>query len=107
MGPFVTILLIIVAVVLLLVIANIKIVPQAKAFVVEEKRKMVFLNREKFANCDQSVWDDHILNGKLEEYTKDFHMDGDYLNKLAVKSDEGAWKQSKLEKVKQYILNQL
>lgn len=35
MGPFVTILLIIVAVVLLLVIANIKIVPQAKAFVVE------------------------------------------------------------------------
>lgn len=79
----------------------------AMGFIIDEKRKMVFLNPEKFANCDQSVWDDHILNGKLEEYTKDFHMDGDYLNKLAVKSDEGTWKQSKLEKVKQYILNQL
>ncbi len=35
MGPFVTILLIVIAVVLILIIANIKIVPQAKAFVVE------------------------------------------------------------------------
>lgn len=79
----------------------------AKGFIVDEKRKMIYLEPEKFANCEKSVWDDHILNGKLEEYTKGAHMDGDILNSLAVKSDEGLWKQSKLEKVKQYILNQL
>lgn len=79
----------------------------AKGFLVDEKRKMVYLEPETFANCEQAVWEDHILNGKLEEYTKGAHMDGDILNSLAVKSDEGIWKQSKLEKVKQYILNQL
>jgi hypothetical protein len=34
-------------------------------------------------------------------------MDGEYLLNLAAKADEGAWKLSKLEKVKQYMLNQL
>ena len=79
----------------------------AKGFIVEEKRKMIYLEPENFVNCDREVWDDHILNGKLEEYTQGAHMDGNILNSLALKCDEGIWKQSKLEKVKQYILNQL
>lgn len=79
----------------------------AKGFIVDEKRKMVYLNPEKYANYTQELWDDHILNGKLEEYTEGAHMDGDILNSLALKSEEGAWQQSKLEKVKKYILNQL
>jgi len=79
----------------------------AKGFLIDEKRKMIYLNPKKYKNCDQAVWDDHILNGKLEEYTKGAHMDGDYLNTLATKSEEGTWRQSKLEKVKEYILNQL
>ena len=41
------------------------------------------------------------------EYTKGAHMDGEYLLNLAAKAEDGAWKQSKLEKVKQYMLNQL
>lgn len=79
----------------------------AKGFLIDEKRKMIYLNPKKYKNCDQAVWDDHILNGKLEEYTKGAHMDGDYLNTLATKAEEGTWRQSKLEKVKEYILNQL
>ena len=79
----------------------------AKGFIVDEMRKMIYLEPEKFANCGQEVWDDHILNGKLEEYTKGAHMDGNYLSALAENSKNGTWKQSKLEKVRQYILNQL
>ncbi len=78
----------------------------AKGFIADEKRKMIYLEPEKYAHCQQAVWDDHILNGKLEEYTKGAHMDGEYLNMLAIKSEENRWKQSSLEKVKQYILRQ-
>jgi len=77
----------------------------AKGFVIDEKRKMVYWNPNKYANCDQKVWDERFAN--LCEYTKDAHMDGDYLLALAAKAEEGTWKQSKLETVKQYMLNQL
>jgi poly-gamma-glutamate synthesis protein (capsule biosynthesis protein) len=59
----------------------------AKGFIVDEKRKMVYLNPEKYANYTQELWDDHILNGKLEEYTEGAHMDGDILNSLAFITD--------------------
>lgn len=79
----------------------------AKGFIVDEKRKMIYLEPEKFKNCPQKVWDDHFFNVKLEEYTKGAHMDGEILAALALKSEDGTWQKSKLEKVKQYILNQL
>lgn len=75
----------------------------AKGFIVDEMRKMIYLDPEKFANCSQEVWDDHILGCKLEEYTEGAHMDGNYLSSLAAKTEESAWKESKLEKVKKYI----
>lgn len=77
----------------------------AKGFVVDEKRKMIYLKPELYKNCDQKVWDERFSN--LGEYTKDAHMDGDYLLALAQKAEDGTWQQSKLEKVKQYMLNQL
>ena len=77
----------------------------AEGFVIDEKRKMVYWNPDKYANCDQKVWDERFAN--FGEYTKDAHMDGDYLLALAAKAEDGAWQQSKLEKVKQYMLNQL
>lgn len=79
----------------------------AKGFIIDEKRKMIYLNPQKYNNCDESVWEDHILNGNLEEYTKDCHMDGDYLFALANRSDACDWKRCKLEEVKQYVLDQL
>ena len=79
----------------------------AKGFIVDEKRKMIYLKPEIYKDCSQEVWDAHILNGNLEEYTKGSHMDGNILNALALKSEDGVWKQSKLEKVKRYMLNQL
>ena len=79
----------------------------AKGFIVDEMRKMIYLHPEKYTNCSQKIWDDHILSDNFEECTSGSHMDGKILKSLALKSEEGAWKQSKLEKVKQYILNQL
>ena len=79
----------------------------AKGFIIDEKRKWIFLNPDKYKNCSQEIWDACILGNNLEEYTEGFHMDGNILSKLAQESEAGAWKQSKLEKVKQYILNQL
>ena len=77
----------------------------AKGFVIDEKRKMVYLKPAIYTNCDQTVWDKRFHS--FAEYAKDAHMDGDYLLALAAKAEDGNWQKSKLEKVKQYMLNQL
>ena len=68
---------------------------------------MIYLEPEKYANCEESTWDNHFRNDKLEEFTKGAHMDGSYIAALADKAEDGAWKQSNLENVKQYIEKQL
>ena len=79
----------------------------AQGFVVDEQRKMLYLEPGKFSGFDQKAWDVYFRKGKLEEYTEGAHMDGNILISLADKSADGAWKQSKLDKVIQYIENQL
>lgn len=79
----------------------------AKGFIADEQRRMIYLEPEKFTNCEQSVWDDHFRNDKLVEFTKGAHMDGSYLASLADRAENGVWKKSKLDKVKIYIENQL
>ena len=79
----------------------------AKGFVMDEQRKMLYLEPEKFSGFDQKAWEVYFRKGKLEEYTEGAHMDGNILISLADKSANGAWKQSKLDKVIQYIENQL
>lgn len=79
----------------------------AKAFIADEKRRMIYLKPQKYADCGEEVWDDHFRNDKLVEFTKGAHMDGSYIATLADKADEGMWKQSKLKNVVKYIENQL
>ena len=79
----------------------------AKAFVVEDMRKMVYLEPERFTNCSQDVWDGYFFSEEPDGYFKDAHMDFGVIVPFSRKAEEGAWKQSKLEKVKRYILRQL
>lgn len=79
----------------------------AKAFIVEEQRRMIYLKPEKYANADHSVWEVHFRNDKLEEFTKGVHMDGSYIASLADKAKDGTWVQSNLDEVKTYIENQM
>ena len=77
----------------------------AKAFIVEDQRIMRYLEPEKFVNCSNEVWEEYYKQ-KSSYYSKDAHMDYDVILPLGAEAESGKWKQSKLEDVKAYILNQ-
>lgn len=79
----------------------------AKAFVAEDMRKMVYLEPERFKNAPQEVWDGYFFSTEPDGYFEGAHMDFNVIVPFAQKAEEGLWKQSKLEKVKAYILRQL
>ena len=79
----------------------------AKAFVAEDMRKMIYLEPERFTNAPQEVWDGYFFSREPDGYFEGAHMDFAVIVSFAQKAEEGLWKQSKLEKVKRYILRQL
>lgn len=78
----------------------------AKAFVEEVKRKMVYLSPDRFKNAPVEVWN-NFFAVKPRSYAEGAHMDFQVILPFAEAAAEGAWKHSKLEGVKQYILRQL
>lgn len=79
----------------------------AKAFVEEDRRKMIYLEPERFTNAPQEVWDGYFFSTEPDGYFEGAHMDFNIIVPYTQKADEGTWKQSKLDKVKEYILRQL
>ena len=78
----------------------------AKAFVVEDMRKMVYLEPERFTNAKKEVWDGYFFSTEPDGYFEGAHMDFNIIVPFSEKADSGEWKNSKLEKVKNYILAQ-
>ena len=79
----------------------------AKAFVEEDRRKMIYLEPERFTNAPQEVWDGYFFSTEPDGFFEGAHMDFNIIVPYSQKADEGTWKQSKLDKVKEYILRQL
>ena len=77
----------------------------ARAFMAEEKRRMVYLEPERFK--EDKAWDEYIHGVETDGYVKGAHMDLDVIDSYIKSSDNEAWKESKLEKVKKYILSLL
>ena len=79
----------------------------AKAFGEEDKRKMIYLEPDRFTIAPKAVWDGYFFSEEPDGYFKGAHMDFGIIVPFSKKAEEGAWKKSRLEKVKQYILRQL
>ena len=79
----------------------------AKGFIEEEKRKMIYLEPDKYKDCDESVWLDYFYSDKPDGYFKNEHMDLSLIYPLSLKYANGTWKNSSLEKVKKYIYSQI
>lgn len=79
----------------------------AKAFVLEDMRKMIYLEPERFTNASQKVWDGYFFSQEPDGYFEGAHMDFNIIVPFSQIAEKGEWKKSKLEKVKQHILNQL
>ncbi len=79
----------------------------AKAFVAEDMRKMIYLEPDRFTNAPQAVWDGYFFSTEPDGYYEGTHMDFHVIVPFSKTAEEGAWKYSKLDKVKAYILKQL
>ena len=79
----------------------------AKAFVEEDRRKMIYLEPERFTNASKEVWDGYFFSEEPDGFFRGAHMDFNIIVPFSEKAEEGAWKASRLEKVKAYILRQL
>lgn len=79
----------------------------AKAFVEEDKRKMIYLERDRFLNADEATWNGYFFSEEPDGYFKGAHMDFSVIVPYSKLAEKGEWKKSRLEKVKNYILRQL
>ncbi len=79
----------------------------AKAFIEEEKRKMIYLEPDSYKGCDDQVWIDYFNSDKPDGYYKDEHMDLSLIYPLSLKYDEHTWENSTLDNVIHYICAQI
>lgn len=79
----------------------------AKAFVAEERRKMIFLEPERFQDASESVWSSYFFSSEPDGFFKGEHMDFYIMVPFAQTAENGAWENSKLEQVKKYIMTLL
>lgn len=79
----------------------------AKMHIEATKRQMAYLNPERFKNASDEEWAEHfrepLRTGRVPGETLDFFI----LVPLAEKEKEKEWEKSKLEDVKNYILEQM
>ena len=79
----------------------------AKTFVAEEKRRMIYLRPQRFTDATEAEWDAYFLSDEPEGYVEGAHMDFNIMLPFARTAEDGKWQQSKLDKVKDYLLRQL
>ena len=79
----------------------------AHAFVVEDARKMIYLEPETYTNATKETWHSYFFSENTDGFFAGAHMDFNIILPFSRKWEEGLWKQSKLEKIKSYILRQL
>ncbi len=79
----------------------------AKMLLSATKRQFTYLFPEKFKSATEDQWTADFLNpGRIERIAGEV-MDYIEIYNLAQKEDAGEWKESRLEKVKDYILQQM
>lgn len=76
----------------------------AKVFLREEQRKMIYWKPEEFANATSEQWDAYFHSDRTDGYVKDNYMDLSLVVPYAQKAETGEWKNSRLEAVKDYLL---
>ena len=79
----------------------------AKAFIIEDMKKMVFLHPERYADAPSSVWGAYFYSEDTDGFCAGAHMDLNVVHPFAQTAKNGDWKRSKLETVKEHIIRQL
>ena len=76
----------------------------SSVFMEEERKKMIYLEPERFTNASQEVWDAYYFSTEPDGYDEGAHMDLSVIVPYAALADKEDWKRSKLTKVVDYLL---
>ena len=79
----------------------------AKMFVRATKRQQIYLNPSEYKNASEEKWKENFSNPKRSGRVPGEALDFFIICPLAEKAEEGEWRKSRLEDVKQYILEQM
>ena len=79
----------------------------AKMFLAATKRQQIYLNAAEFEHKTDEEWEAHFTDPNRRYRVPGEALDFTVIYALAQQADSGAWKESRLEKVKNYILGQL
>ena len=79
----------------------------AKMFVAATKRQQIYLNKAEYENADEAKWAEHFANPKRSGRVEGEALDFFIICPLAEREKDKAWERSKLDKVKDYILEQM
>ncbi len=75
----------------------------ARAFLAEERRKMIYLEPDRFRDAAEDVWNQYFFSTEPDGYAEGAHMDLSLVVPFAQTAETGAWKESSLESVKEYL----
>ena len=78
----------------------------AKTFVLEESRRKIFMQPDTFKAYTKEQWEEYF-NNQTRTYQNDGVMNFDVIILLAEKAEDGTWRESKLEGVKEHLLSLL
>ncbi len=79
----------------------------ARAFLAEERRKMIYLEPDRFRDAAEDVWNQYFFSTEPDGYAEGTHMDLALVVPFAQTAEAEAWKESSLEQVKEYLLRLL
>jgi len=79
----------------------------AASFLDEERKKMIYLEPERFKNASQEVWDAYYYSTEPDGYFEGEHMDLSVVVPFAATAKNGKWKESSLEKVKNWMTSKI
>ena len=79
----------------------------AKAFIQEERRKMIYLEPDRFSAADKAVWDGYFFSTEPDGYAEGAHMDLSLIIPLAERADKEEWQKSSLSSVIDYLKTML
>ena len=79
----------------------------AKMFLAATKRQQIYLNPKEFEHKTPEEWEAHFTDPNRRYRVPGEALDFTIIWQLAQKAEEGDWKNSRLENVKDYILEQM
>lgn len=78
----------------------------AAVFIEEERKKMIYLEPERFKEASEEIWNNYFFSTEPDGYDKGAHMDLAIVVPYAKTASEEDWNGSKLEQVKKYLKRQ-